>query len=616
MGDEKIRERTLVNYYEVRRFLREETRQDSGVYLDGVHGYLQDPWVASKSAQAGIQPFRIEWEPGLADGPTSSRLAVVDYNADTGLLVAPAKWNRRKRRFVGPKGETLDGARRELFQFHQVNAWAVVQSVLDLFEGPLALGRPIPWGIDGNRLILVPHAGFGENAFYDRRSKSLQFYYYGAAGSPKYTCLSHDIIAHETGHAVLDGIRPYYFQFTSLETAAFHEFIADLAALIAALRNNYLRQVVGEQTGGELERDSFLSCLAEEFGAHLKGKADDRSRKLVGGIAKLRDANNRLTMADIKDDDSPHRLSQVLTGAVYDVLKRIAKGYKGTVKENLWHATERLIRMFLQPLDLCPPVDIRFSDYARAVARNFELHEPLDSERRQDYAGFIEDAFAKRGICDPGCLHGHPLPAEWDVFHDVQAICGSRMGAYHFLDDNRKALRIPWNQDLQVADLYVTDKYGRARCRLPREVVLEYVWREEFQLDEERFGMLRGETAELLCGGTLVLDERGNVLSWQRKPGLLDQRDRADGERRLAQLRDHLAAQVRDGLVGLCGEREVDILGPWTPPIVGDTGSGALRLEIAPHLRDRFARRGGKRAGLAGNADLDEYGEGKWPTKL
>lgn len=606
----RLSEQTLTNLYEVRHFLREDSRKELEIYLDGVCGYLQDPWVAARSPAAGIRPFRIEWEPGLADGPTSSRLAVVDFNADTGLLVAPAKWERKRHCFVGPRGEILDAGRCDLFQFHQVNVWAVAQSVLDLFEDPMALGRPIPWGVEGNRLILVPHAGFGENAFYDRHSKALQFYYYGDPDSPKHTCLSHDIIAHETGHAILDGIRPYYFQFSSAETAAFHEFIADLSAILAALRNNFTRQAAGEQTRGRMGDENFVASLAEEFGAHLSGKAEGKPKQMAGGIAKLRDANNRLKMTNIRKGDSPHRLSQVLTGAVYDFLKHIVRQYEGSVRQNLWYATERLIRMFLQPLDFCPPVDVRFSDYAQAVARNFELYEPLQSKRRALYADLIRRVFSARGICDPGSLAAQPLPGKWDVFHDMQSISGSRTGAYRFLNDNRRSLRIPWNQDLSISDLYLTCKYGRERSRLPREVVLEYVWREEFKLEEKRFGPLQGQTAELLCGGTLVLDERGNILSWQRKPGLHHKADREEGEQRLEQLRDHIAEQVREGRIGLRGEREADILGPWTPPVIGDAGSGALRLEIAPHLRDHFAR-----GGLAAREDLDNCGESQWTMK-
>ena len=121
---------------------------------------------------------------------------------------------------------------------------------LEFYEEPWALGRPVPWGFDGNRLIVVPHAGFGENAFYDQHSKSLQFYYFGDQQSPGYTCLSHDIIAHETGHAILDGIRPMYNQLSSVQTAAFHEFIGDLTAILLALFNQDIRHFVSKTSEG------------------------------------------------------------------------------------------------------------------------------------------------------------------------------------------------------------------------------------------------------------------------------------------------------------------------------------------------------------------------------
>ena len=54
----------------------------------------------------------MNWEPGLVDGPTSSRIAVVDYNADTGLLTDPATWADDSRIFCGKAGEKVrhDGA--------------------------------------------------------------------------------------------------------------------------------------------------------------------------------------------------------------------------------------------------------------------------------------------------------------------------------------------------------------------------------------------------------------------------------------------------------------------------------------------------------------------------
>lgn len=360
------------NLFEVSRFLYEETKDTLGLYIEDVYVYLQDPLVAEDKPDLGIKPIEVRWEPNLADGPTSARLAVVDYNADCDVLVPPVRWNDRTYRFEGPAGELLGPEQSELLQFHQLNVWAIVQNLLDMYESPFALGRAIPWGTGGNRLILVPHAGYGENAYYDRHSKSLQFFYYGDPDAPKYTCLSHDIIAHEAGHAILDGIRPPYYNFTSLQTAAFHEYVADITSILSALRNNDIRKVTALETEGDLTRENIIAGLAEEFGQH------------VAGMKALRDANNEWTMADIEEGDSPHHCSQVLTGTVYDILIGIARRYLSeksgaSAAQALWWAARRFNRIVLQPLDLCPPVDIQFIDYARALLHNFNLYEPVDS---------------------------------------------------------------------------------------------------------------------------------------------------------------------------------------------------------------------------------------------
>lgn len=44
----------------------------------------------------------VAWEPGLGDGPTSARFAVVDYDAHTEVLAPPAQWGRRSALLVEP----------------------------------------------------------------------------------------------------------------------------------------------------------------------------------------------------------------------------------------------------------------------------------------------------------------------------------------------------------------------------------------------------------------------------------------------------------------------------------------------------------------------------------
>ena len=125
------------------------------------------------------------------------------------------------------------------------------------------MGRFIPWAFEGSRIIVVPNAGYLGNAFYDRSSKSLQFYRCGTQENKIYTCLSHDIVAHETGHAILDGIRPFYNEISSIQTSAFHEFLADLTSIISTLRFNEVRHQVALETGGDLDEAWFVGDLAD-----------------------------------------------------------------------------------------------------------------------------------------------------------------------------------------------------------------------------------------------------------------------------------------------------------------------------------------------------------------
>jgi len=568
-------------------------------------GLVQEPEEEEEKSTPGIEDVDLQWEPGLADGPTSARLAVVDYDGDTDTLHPPARWKEEAWAFLDPDGGALtawnftDDNCNHLGdkiaankQFHQVNTWATVQRVIDFYEDPWVLGRRVPWGFEGNRLSLVPHAGYGENAYYDRASKSLQLYYYGEPDRPKLTCLSHDILAHETGHAILDGVRPYYHEHSSPQTTAFHEFVADLTAVLTAFRDNALRRLEASLGGAEVARLS--ADLAREFGESVKGRP------------YLRSALNSMMMSDLRDGDTPHRMSQVLTGALFDILVGLTRHYLHRVylnkkqgpaspktaspKKAFWWAADRIRRIALQPLDYLPPVDVQFIDYARAVMRCYNHTNPGDP---QGYRELISSVFHERGLCDLLELDHQEGRCGLDpekvpnglLHHDFDRLTSSPTAAYYFLHDNRKNLRIPPEQDLEVADLYETRKWDVGRKRLPREVVLEYVWKEQLELDEDRFGVLRGQTVHLLCGGTLVFDGEGNPISWARKPGTTVEVDAAAGSLRKEQLLDHFARQAGSGVLGLVEDSEADELGRLGPPVMARLRDGIVHLEVASPFR-------------------------------
>jgi hypothetical protein len=575
--------------YEVAAGLPAPQRKELGLRFN-VPIYAQDPLVAKqheKEGILGIEDIDVDWSPCLADGPTSARVAVVDYDNDTNLLAKPAVWDPEAQEFVGAQN-------RQSYAFHQVNVWAVVQNTLDFFEDPTVMGRRIPWGFDGNRIIVIPHAGVTQNAFYNRDGKCLQFYYFKSGQETVYTCLSHDIVAHETGHAVLDGIRPYYYRLSSVQTTAFHEFIADLTAILSALRINGIRRAIAKLSDeyheskkdgmrGDIWNDDIICNLAEQFAAkEVEEKYGDSQRFY------LRTAKNQTNMEDIANSLEPHDCSQVMTGAMFEILARITKmlSEKQTTKQALWNATQQVNSMAFRALDYCPPVDIQYSDYVQALLKVNAVAYPTDPN---NYKEWLPEVFKSRGLTDFYAHFRRPYFNDLLWRYDLTTIASSRITAYHFLKDNSLILNIPENQDFLISDLYSTDKLvielGGFR-RLPREFIIEYVWEEDVELQGKQFGRLEGKVFPLLCGGTLVFDDRQNLLYWTKKPGTTGEveYDLVDGNKRKQQLLDYIARLIATGRISQVEGEISGNAGFYQPTIRSSVVGNRLHLQINPQL--------------------------------
>ncbi len=374
---------------------------------------------------------------------------------------------------------------------------------------------------------------------------------------------------------MLDGIRPYYFESSLVQTGAFHEFMGDLTAILIILRNNEFRGKLAETTGGDLSEATHLSNIAEEFGRTV---ADQPYLRTAQSMSP--DGTEKLKMSHVEDSDGPHRVSEVMTSAMFDILLALSKHYiedRGrTASQAFWNAIQRMQRMAIQPLDLLPPVDVTFRDYALAVLRAEELSNPTDPN---NYIELMIKAFLDREILDAGDEKVLREPRyvydrlRLSVFHDIDDISRSRAAAYRFLDDNRADLFIPAEQDVIVADLYDSKKLTRQARRLPRQIILEYIWREDVELRGEQFGEYDGATTALLCGGTLVFDENGNVLSWSRKPGTQGgsskgwQDESKEGKKRREEFLANLARRVAAGQVGAALGSSKGLLGTHVPPL-------------------------------------------------
>lgn len=117
------------------------------------------------------------------------------------------------------------------------------------------------WALN-KKLDIVPQAGIDLNAYYDR--KSLKFFYYQVFNKTIFTADSSDIVAHELGHALLDAIRPDFWNVQSLEIWSFHEAFSDICAIVSIMQYD---SVLFEKFNHDFSNN--ISKLAEEVGTAI-----------------------------------------------------------------------------------------------------------------------------------------------------------------------------------------------------------------------------------------------------------------------------------------------------------------------------------------------------------
>ena len=135
------------------------------------------------------------------------KIEVVDYDSEHDCYYAPVDLNDPSILMQGGLEPNESDPR-----FHQQMVYAVAMKTIENFER--ALGRQIAFKRrpGQERLRIFPHAFHGANAFFDPKLNAVLFGYFRAdkddpgpnlPGQNVFTCLSHDIIAHEMTHAIV-----------------------------------------------------------------------------------------------------------------------------------------------------------------------------------------------------------------------------------------------------------------------------------------------------------------------------------------------------------------------------------------------------------------------------
>lgn len=343
----------------------------------------------------------------LRPGPAGSRIQVIDYDGARKCFYEPVDLDDRAILMQGGLDPSESDPR-----FHQQMVYAVTSKVLENFER--ALGRRISFG--RRPLRVFPHAFQGQNAFFDPELRALLFGYFSAdreapgpnlPGQTVFTCLSHDIVAHEMTHALVHRLRPYFFERTNRDVLAFHEGFSDIVAIFQHFSFPEILRDHIQRTRGDLRHSDALIDLAAQFGY------------ATGGGMALRRAVSSPDPRLYDTVTEPHDRGSLLVAAVFDAffvtyqrriadLIRIATGGTGKLPDGDLHpdlvnrianevarTAQSILTMCIRAFDYLPPVDITFGDYLRAlVTADFEL-SPLDElgQRRA-----MIEAFRARGI--------------------------------------------------------------------------------------------------------------------------------------------------------------------------------------------------------------------------
>lgn len=492
-------------------------------------------------------------EEQLAAGPQGARIEVVDYDGPNDCYYTPVNLN-------DPALLMQDGLEPSESdpRFHQQMAYAVAMRVLENFDQ--ALGRKLRFrrNFKSRRLRIFPHAFYGANAFYDPQQVALFFGYFQAEkenpgpnlpGQTVFTCLSHDIIAHEMTHALVDRLRRYFKEPSNVDVPAFHEGFSDIVAIFQHFSFPAILRLLIQESQTNLRQSAPLIQLAQQF-----GYATGRGTGLRSALEKEKpDPNLYQTVTE------PHNRGSILVAAVFDAffmtyqrrikdLIRIATGGTGRLPEGDLHpdlvnriaqeatqTAQSTLTMCIRAFEYLPPVDITFGDYLRAlVTADLEI-SPADEFCER--AAMIE-AFRIRGIYPDNVtslaeesLLWERVEEKWDDFPDtlnawmrdqtiIDAQAFSRnapLPRYNFPDvakqfatwARKNASRLNLDPSLAINPLGFHPSFRVGpQGQLLVEMVMQFVQTEERTRTDDEFGGVP------FRGGTTVITSADNTIRY------------------------------------------------------------------------------------------------------
>jgi hypothetical protein len=492
----------------------------------------------------------------LAPGPRGPRFFVIDFDSSNEVLQPPADlapdpepaagWG-----FVDAFDAKPDSVLLGDPAFRAQNVYAIAARTLSMFES--ALGRPVPWAFPNSQLNLVPAAFAEANAFYSREDQALYFGYFATANNDLVmTSLAQDIVAHETTHAILDGLRRRFDVPGMPDQAGFHEGFADVVALLSILAvPESISNLIGTVDAGPLPaadlsadalRGSVLFTIGQQFGDALHRTRGGGLRRSVALRPTKAWRNPRR-----RDWQEPHRRGEVFAAVIMQAFlgvwtARLAPILapavdRGRVAEEGARAATHLLEMCIRAIDYCPPVDFDYADFLGALLASDREVSPDDPLR---YRAAVTAAFASFGIRPPRPHAVRIKLKEWPSYRSFSyaALRSDPDEAFRFVWENVGLLKVDPRFYLNIENVRPSVRIG-PRGFVVAETVVDYV--QELILTAAEFDEICDREApatkapvsvppstqlKLWGGGTIIFDEFG-ALKYQHAKPLADWRRQA-----------------------------------------------------------------------------------------
>lgn len=394
-------------------------------------------------------------------------------------------------------------------RFDSANCFFIANDTLAMAE-KYAGGR-IEWSFAetlGHPMLVKPHAGKDVvNAYYNNQSGSINFFSYldEKTGERQRTGMSRDIIAHEVGHAILDGLRPNFMESLSVGGGGFHESFADMTAFLASLNDPHVVEALRVQTKGDLTKSNLLSGVGEQLGASCFEKGP------------LRDFVNKHKYADqaflpYSDEKDPgtglgtecHAYANLFNGAFYDLFLAAYTAASANPESNFQSAVaearDQVGRLLFRAVEMGPVGDISYREAAMAFLRA-DLVD--NGGKNQD---MIKKAFLDRKI-----LRAEDADLVKKAQEDLPSLrwnqqLADKETALEWFEANREKLGLPDDVEFEFDRLRTTQKGER---------FVAFSTHRDRLLEGPSFGDYEGSQIRGRGGVLLGFNEEGKLITFQ-----------------------------------------------------------------------------------------------------